>query len=184
MKYLPFILAFMFAISTSASAQKYFTKSGNIKFFSEADLENIEASSDQALTIVNTETGDMVFKMQIKTFQFEKALMQEHFNEKYMDSEKYPDAQFKGLVLGIDKLDLSKDGMHDVKVKGDLTIHGVTKTVVVDGKLGMKGDKLMSEAVFPVNLADYNVKIPGTVKDNIAEVVDVTVKASYDKMNK
>ena len=184
MRYLPLILALVFIFNTSASAQKYFTKSGNIKFFSEADLENIEATSDQVLTIVNTETGDMVFKMQIKTFQFEKALMQEHFNEKYMESEKYPDAQFKGVIVDMDKLDLSKDGMYDVTVKGELTIHGVTKTVEVSGKVGMKGDKLMTEAVFPVSLADYNVKIPGTVKDNIAEVVEVTVKATYDKMNK
>lgn len=184
MKDLIMMLALMLAVTTSASAQKYFTKSGNIKFFSEAPLENIEATSDQVMTIVNAETGDLVFKMQIKTFQFDKALMQEHFNEKYMESEKYPDAQFKGQITNMDKIDLSADGTSGVMVKGDLTIHGVTKSIELDGKLTVKDGKLSCEAVFPVNLADYNVKIPGAVKDNIAETVEVTVKASYEKMNK
>lgn len=168
--------------AVSAQAQKYFTKTGFISFFSEAALENIEAKSNQVMSIINSETGEMVFKMQIKTFQFEKALMQEHFNEKYLESDKYPDASFKGTIENIEDVDFTKEGAYPVTVSGTLNIHGVAKEYTAKGNVIVSGDKVMAEALFPVRLSDHDVKIPGAVKDNIAEVVEVTVNATYNKM--
>lgn len=182
MRYL-FALVLLFGLSlNAASAQKYITKTGYINFFSEAPLENIEATSNQVLSVLNAADGAIVFKVQIMTFQFEKALMQEHFNEKYMESEQYPDAVFKGNITNISAVNFSKDGTYNVKVTGKLTMHGVTNDVTTDATITVKGGAVSAEAVFPVTLADYNIKIPGAVKDNIAETVEVTVKASYNKM--
>lgn len=168
----------------AAFAQKYFTKTATISFYSETPVEDIEATTHQAMSLINAENGEMVFKMQIKTFQFEKALMQEHFNEKYLESDKYPDASFKGQIADIGSVNFGKDGVYTVKVTGALTIHGVTKDVTTDASITVKGGKVTGEAVFPVTVADYKIDIPGAVKDNIAKVVEVRVKANYDPMNK
>lgn len=172
------------ALAFNAQAQKYFTKTGYISFYSEAPLEKIEAKSNQVMSILNAETGEMVFKVQIKTFQFEKALMQEHFNEKYLESDKYPDATFKGSIQNMENVDFSKDGAYEALAKGTLTIHGVSKEVEAKGNLIVKDGTVLTEALFNVNLADYEVKIPGAVKDNIAEHVQITVNATYTAMNK
>lgn len=167
-----------------AFAQKYFTKTATISFFSETPVENIDATTHQAMSLINAENGELVFKMQIKTFQFEKALMQEHFNEKYLESDKYPDATFKGQIADLSKVDFTKDGVYTVKVTGVLTIHGVAKDVTTDASITVKGGKVSAETKFPVTVADYEIDIPGAVKDNIAKVVEVRVKADYDPMNK
>ena len=165
-------------------AQKYFTKTATISFYSETPIENIEATTHQAMSLINSENGEMVFKVQIKTFQFEKALMQEHFNEKYLESDKYPDALFKGQIADIGNVDFNKDGEYKVKVTGQLTIHGVTNDVVADGSITVKGGDVSAEATFPATLADYDINIPGAVRDNIAKVVDIKVNANYAPMNK
>lgn len=178
------IIAFMVASSFSVFGQKYFTKTANVSFFSSTALENIDAKSNQATSIIDFATGEVVFKMLIKTFQFEKALMQEHFNEKYLESDKYPESTFKGKIENISSVNLSKDGEYKVSVTGDLTIHGVTKSYTTIGVITVAGDKISVNAKFPVTVADHNVKIPGAVKDNIAETVEVTVVADYAPLKK
>ncbi len=178
------ILTALLVTSLTAFSQKYFTKTANVTFFSSTALENIDAKSNQTTSIIDFATGEVVFKMLIKTFQFEKALMQEHFNEKYLESEKYPDATFKGTIDNIASVNLSKDGEYKVNVTGELTIHGVTKTYSTAGVITIAGDKISVNAKFPVKVADHDVKIPGAVKDNIAETVDVTVTADYTPLKK
>ncbi len=170
--------------SFTAFGQKYFTKTASVQFFSATAMENIEAKTNQTTSIIDFATGEVVFKMLIKTFQFEKALMQEHFNEKYLESEKYPDATFKGKIDNVAGVNLSKDGEYKVNVTGDLTIHGVTKSYTTTGVITVAGDKVSVKAKFPVIVADHGVKIPGAVKDNIAETVDVTVEADYAPLKK
>lgn len=178
------LLMALVVTSFSAFGQKYFTKTANVSFFSSTAMEDIDAKSNQTTSIIDFATGEVVFKMLIKTFQFEKALMQEHFNEKYMESDKFPESTFKGKIENISSVNLQKDGEYKVSVTGDLTIHGVTKSYTTVGVIKVAGGKVSVNAKFPVKVADHNVKIPGAVKDNIAETVDVTVDADYTVLNK
>src|SRR6476661_3108538 len=127
MKQLFFCLVMAAAFTSVASAQKYYTKNGTISFFSSTSMEDIKADNSQVMSVLNTENGDMQFSVLVKSFHFQKALMEEHFNENYMESEKFPKASFKGTVADISKVNFSKDGVYNVNVSGDLTIHGVTK---------------------------------------------------------
>ncbi|CAN5244839.1 hypothetical protein BH09BAC1_BH09BAC1_24190 [soil metagenome] len=170
--------------SISAYAQKYFTKTANINFFSATKMENIDAKSSQVTSIIDFSTGNIAFKMQVKTFQFEKALMQEHFNEKYLETDKYPESSFKGQIEHYNPIDFTKDGEYKVTVKGDLNIHGVTQTYTTPAIITVKGGKVSATAKFPVKLADHKVSIPGAVKDNINEVVEITINADYAVLNK
>jgi len=173
--------AIIIAVSLSANAQKYYTKNGNISFFSKASLENIQADNNQVMSVLNTQTGDMQFSVLIKSFHFEKALMEEHFNENYLESDKFPKATFKGVISDVSKISFTTDGMYSVSVSGDLTLHGVTKKITSTGTITVKGGKISADSKFNIKLADYNVSIPKLVKDNIAESVEVKVVALYDQ---
>src|SRR5688500_12642185 len=103
----------------SVSAQEQFTKTGHIWFYSEAPLEHIEAHNYQAGSVLNTATGEIVFKVTMTGFQFKKALMQKHFNEKYVESEKYPESIFRGKIPNLNKIDFTKDGTYSATVEGN-----------------------------------------------------------------
>lgn len=166
-----------------ASGQKYFTREGKISFFSDASLEKIEAINTKATSVLDVSTGKIEFAALIKAFQFEKALMQEHFNENYLESGKYPKASFKGTIADMSKVNLHADGTYPVKVKGQLTLHGVTKDIETNASFNVKGDKVAGTATFHVEVADYNIKIPAVVKDNIAKTVEVKIEANYQLLN-
>lgn len=179
-----FYLIVLMAISTNVDAQKYFTRAGKVSFFSEAPLEKIEAYNSKATSVMDIETGRMEFAILIKAFQFEKALMQEHFNENYMESDKYPKATFKGNVTNIKEVDLTKDGEYEVNVKGDLSIHGETKTIETPGKIIIKDGQISAIASFEALVADYKIDIPAIVKDNIAKTVLIDIAVNYEELNK
>ena len=177
-------LFFVILIACSAlsvKAQKVYTKNGNISFFSKSPLENITATNNQVMSVLNTQTGEMQFSALIKSFHFEKALMQEHFNENYMESSKFPKSTFKGSVSDISKVAMAKDGTYPVVVSGDLTIHGVIKKVSTPGTLTVKNGVISGKSVFSVKLAEYGISIPKLVKDNIAENIEITVNCTYDQ---
>ncbi len=184
MKKVFFCTALMLLLLNHVVAQKYIARNGYIGFFSATPMENIEAHNYQASSVLDMESGEMVYSVLIKGFEFEKALMQEHFNEKYLESDKYPKSTFKGKILNIDEQNLSKDGIYDVEVEGDLSIKDVTKRIKVMGTLERKGERIVAKTKFPVRVADYNIHIPAMVKDNIAEVVDVEVKVEYKPYKK
>jgi len=170
-------------ISYSVNAQKYMTKNGNIKFYSETPMETIEATNNQVNAALNSQTGDLVFKILIKSFQFPKALMQEHFNENYMESDKFPNSTFQGKVTNLSAIDFTKEGTYEAAIEGDLTIHGVTKKISEKGTFTVQaGDKIHGNSKFNVKPADYNIKIPGAVVKNIAEAIEVTVDVELSKM--
>ena len=164
----------------SINAQKFYTKNGNVTFFSKASLENISADNNQVLATIDVQTGQVQFSVLIKAFHFKKSNMEEHFNENYLESNKYPKATFKGDIKDF-SIDLSKDGSYPVNVAGDMTIHGVTKNITAPGSITIKNGVITGSSTFKVKLADYNISIPKIVKDNIAEIVDVTVSCVYDK---
>lgn len=157
--------------------QLYSTSNGEITFYSHAPLEDIEATNKQVSCAIDLSKGQMAFSMLMNAFQFEKALMQEHFNERYVESHKYPKATFAGSIEDIEKIDLSKAGSYDVTVSGKLTIHGVTQTARSKGTLKISDDKtLTANSTFTINLEDYKVKIPTMYIDNISESIKIKVK--------
>ncbi len=167
----------------SVHAQKYITKNGNIRFYSEAPTENIEAINKQVNSALDLASGDFVFRVLMKAFEFEKALMQEHFNENYVESHKFPNATFVGKVTNISELDISRNGLYDAKIEGDLTIHGVTKKISEKGTFEVVDGTIKGKSVFFVAVADYDIKIPRAVISNIAEKIEVTVDVSLSLLN-
>lgn len=166
----------------SSSAQKYLTQSARIRFFSETPVENIEAINNQVSSVLNLENGEMAFSLLMKAFLFEKALMQEHFNEKYVESDTYPKASFKGAIENFKSTDIS-ESPKEFKVKGKLTIHGVTRDITTTKKIWKTPEgKISGTSTFVINLKDFNIKIPSTVKDNISETIEITVTSEYEKM--
>ncbi len=174
MKKIILIILSFFALNTSIAQEKYYTKSGVIRFESKAPLEDIEAINRSVVCVYDQSSNAIQFSMNIRGFEFKKALMQEHFNENYMESDRFPKAEFKGVFTG----DIKGFGTFDVKAKGNLSIHGVTNQVLIPGKLIITPDKIQLNAEFSVAVADYKIVIPSLVRDKIAKTVMVTVNAS------
>jgi hypothetical protein len=171
-------------VSFSQAQEKYFTRTGHISFFSKAPLEDIEAHNKQATSILNVSNGELVFSVLMKGFEFEKALMQEHFNETYMESEKFPKAAFKGKIDNFSDIDFTKDGEYDVKVSGDLEIHGVSKPYTAGGTLVIKGKSIKADSKFNVKASEHGVKIPSGKADNISNSLEITVDMNYEPYGK
>ncbi len=169
-------------VTATAFGQNYVTKTGHIKFYSETPIETIEAHNHAVNSAINPESGDFVFKVLVKSFEFEKALMQEHFNENYMESDKYPNAVFKGKIANVADIDFAKDGTYDAVVKGDLSIHGVTKAVEEKGTFTVKDGKIQGRSVFNVPLEDYEIKVPGAVKKQISESIEISVDVMLEEV--
>jgi polyisoprenoid-binding protein YceI len=157
--------------------QKYYSKAGRIQFLSDASLEQIEANNNSALIVLDVTTGRMDLSVLIKGFQFEKALMQDHFNENYMESHLYPKGSFTGIILNMKEINFNKDGTYITKVQGELTLHGVTKAMTTSGQINVKAGKIVASSTFDITIAEFNIDIPKVVKDNIAKTVRVTVSA-------
>ena len=168
-------------ISNISLAQKIYTKNGHISFFSKTSMENIKADNNQVLSVLNIQTGDLQFSVIIKSFHFEKALMEEHFNENYLESDKYPKSTFKGIIADINKINFSADGNYPVTVSGDLTMHGVTNKVNAKGNIIIKAGKITGTSVFTVALADYKITVPKLVEANISKTIEITVNCLYDQ---
>ena len=167
----------MLVASWMAQAQIVLSKDARLSFFSEAPIENIKAESSTGVSAINFTTQTIYFRVPMRSFEFKKSLMQEHFNENYMESNKYPFSEFNGKIK--DPVDITKDGTYPVTVQGDLTIHGVTKNYTVKAELKVNGGEIAANSTFPVKLADHQIKIPRLVIKNIAEIVQVTVSALY-----
>jgi len=165
-----------------AFGQKYYSKTGKISFYSDAPLEKIEATNTTASTVLDGSTGNIEWAVLIQGFKFEKALMQEHFNENYMESATYPKAKFKGKIDNISSVDFKKDGDYNVDVSGQMEIHGVTKPVSAKGVITVKGGNISAKSKFSVAVADYGIVIPKVVAENIAKNVEIHVQADYQPM--
>jgi hypothetical protein len=159
----------------SANAQKYMTKSGYLGFYSHTSLEDIKGDNNQVASVLDTSTGDIVFQALVKSFHFEKALMEEHFNENYMESEKFPKASFKGKITNLPSVNFFKPGTYDVIVEGDLTIHDVTNKVNVRGTIEVAPGGINANSKFPIVPEDYKISIPGVVREKINKNLEVTV---------
>jgi hypothetical protein len=163
----------------SAGAVKYMTKNGYIGFFSHTPMQDIKTDNNQVASVLDISTGDIVFQVLIKSFHFESALMEEHFNENYMESDKIPKSAFKGKITNLAAVNFSVNGSYDVNVEGDLTIHDVTNKISVKGTLEVVNGGINASSKFNIVPEDYKIDIPGLVRDKINKNLEVTVSIKY-----
>ena len=181
MKNLLIVLCCLFL--SAASAQSiYNCRDGQASFYSETPIENIDATSSSMNVVLNTSTGDLVLIVPYTSFKFKKALMQEHFNEKYMESDKYPNATFKGRLN--EKVLFNKDTTMEISATGLFNCHGVDKQRTEKAILTIRDGKISIEGAFKVALKDHNIEVPKVVIQNIAEIIDVKFNATLTPYKK
>ena len=173
------IVFFFLGIAFAANSQKYMTKNGYIGFYSHTPMEDVKADNNQVAGVLDISTGDMVFQVLIKSFHFERALMEEHFNENYMESDKFPKSNFKGKITNLSSVNFSKSGIYDVTVEGDLTIRDVTNKVSIKGTLEVVTGGINANSKFNIVPEDYKINIPGVVREKISKNLEVTVTMKY-----
>ncbi len=168
-----------------ASAQKFFSKDGKVSFnaTSANSPEKIEGITNKGVFVLDAATGAVEMAVLLKGFHFERALMEEHFNENYVESHKYPKANFQGTVTDIKMVNLQKDGSYPVHIEGSLTLHGATNKISSTGVLTVAGGIISAaKTSMAVNLTDYKIDIPSVVRDKVAQQAKIEVNLSLAKM--
>jgi polyisoprenoid-binding protein YceI len=177
-----FLLVGLFSM-TGINGQKYFSKNAMVRFHSDSPLEKVEGVNSTATTVIDAASGKMEFAALNNAFVFEKALMQEHFNENYMESTKFPKTVFKGMINELNTVKFTVPGTYKITVTGEMSIHGVTKVVTAPAEFIVDAKGLHGNAKFTVKCSDYKIDIPAVVKENISNDVDVTVKVDYNVLS-
>lgn len=174
-----FILILLGASVGTYAQGKFISKNAFISFYSSTPMEDILGESNEAATILNSENGEVLFQAIMTTFHFKRALMEEHFNENYMESSKFPKTKFQGKIEGFTK-DMLKAPVANIKITGQLNVHGVEKTITVPGTLGLENGKLVATSKFKVTPEEYGIVIPSLVREKIGKEMEITVKANYE----
>ena len=178
------ILSIAFLLPLGLSAQDRFaTRTGHVSFFSATPMENVEAHNHKSTSVFDATSGAIQFAVLMKGFEFEKALMQEHFNENYVESNIYPKGLFKGKVSGISAEDLAKPGKYNVTLDGDLTMHGVAQHRTLKATVTVEPSGVIrAESEFNIKPEEHKITIPNVVRGQIAEEIQVKVRFDYQKM--
>jgi polyisoprenoid-binding protein YceI len=176
----------LFLLPLAVNAQgRYYTKSGTIVFDADGpldDIEKIHAKTTAATCVLDAANGQMEWSLNIRGFKFENALMEEHFNENYLESDKFPKAIFKGSIANPAQVKWAEDGVYPVKVQGKMTIHGVTRDVSASGSIAIKNKQISASADIEIALADYDIKIPSVVGFKIAKTAKVAIQAKLEPL--
>ena len=172
------------AASAIQAQDRYLCRNGHVWFHSHTPFEDIEAHNNEAAGVITPATGEMAFQLLNKSFKFERALMEEHFNENYMESDTYPKSDFKGKIVNLNEVNFSKDGVYPAVAEGNLTVHGKAKTIRVNGTIEVKGSKIFVKAKFDAVPQDYGIEIPGAVRDKFAKSMEVNVDMAFDPYKK
>lgn len=164
----------LISLTVGIQAQSLYQGSGQVDFVSDAPLEVIKAESDKLAGIVDRSNMNFAFKIDMASFEgFNSPLQQEHYNEHYLETEKYPDATFSGKIL------LEEDCTEGCEIKavckGKFKIHGVTQIVTIPVHYKLDGDTLQITGQFKILLSDYNIKIPKIVQAKISPEIDIKV---------
>lgn len=169
------------AFAFTAFSQKLVTTKSSIKFFSHTTAEDIKANNTKAVGTLNTETGDVVFSVPMQGFEFEKALMQKHYNSpKFLDTKQFPKAKLTGKITNLSAVNFKKDGTYAVTVKGEMEMHGVTKSIEEKATITVKGGVVSVNSKFNIALADYKIAFEkGKPSTNIAKTIETTVDATF-----
>lgn len=177
------ILCLLWVFGTQITfAQKYMSRTGQIVFDASTALENIHAVNNESAAIVDLKSGSVVMQTLIRGFKMEKALMQEHFNEDYMESGRLPNATFKGSIQNVDKINTDNKAEQQVYIKGNLNLHGVSHNITVPAMIRIIDGELSVRTNFKIRLADYNINIPSLVRDKISKEVNIKVTVRLKKM--
>ncbi len=181
-----FITAFLICatVGVSFAQNRYFTRTGKVSFFSSTPVEDIEAHNNSVSCVVDITSGAVQFSAQMKSFKFEKALMEEHFNENYVESHDYPKAVFKGKITNLNEVDFSKNGTYEAIVQGTMTMHGESKEMEARGTFTVKSDAVSTKSEFTIVPEDYNIEIPDVVRDKIAKEVKVSVVMNLEPLKR
>jgi polyisoprenoid-binding protein YceI len=179
MKKLSFVWVLFHLCIVAHSQVRFYAERSHVTFFSDGIIEDITAENKNVTSIFDVRKGEIAFLIKVKDFQFEKKLMQVHFNEKYLESEKFPKSTFVGTLKGFD---ITKEGVQNVTASGRLSIHGVNKEMSMPGTLEVKGRNIVMKSKFKVKLADFNITIPQVVWQNISEEVEISVNFTYSPL--
>jgi polyisoprenoid-binding protein YceI len=174
------VLAVVF-ISTQSFAQKISSKASNISFYSHTAIEDIKANNTASVSVLDLTTGDIVFSVPMQSFEFEKALMQKHFNSPdFLDTKSEPKAKLVGKITNLSQVNFKMDGTYTADVSGDMTIKGVTKPFTAKATVTIKGSSIYAESKFDITLEDYGIAFKkGKPSTNIAKTIQITVLAEY-----
>ncbi|MBK7854208.1 MAG: YceI family protein [Bacteroidetes bacterium] len=178
-KTISFAVVALLVTSVGLAQDKYFTKEGKITFYSKTPVEEFDAVNSAGLSIIDTKTGAIEMSVLIKAFEFKKDLMQQHFNENYMESDKFPKAVFKGTISNIAEINFTKPGTYKAGIDGKLTMHGVTRDITVDAIFIVSIAGVIAKSEFIALLDDYNIKVPGVVKNQISQQIKVEIDNTY-----
>ena len=179
MKKLLFFALLIVGFQFQSKAQLFITTNGEVSFYSKTPMEDIDAVNKSVSSIINTATNEVAVQMRITNFVFPNKLMQEHFNENYLESEKFPSATFKGKIK--ESVDLNIAGTYPISATGSATIHGVTRPIELKGTIVSTGSTLALTCQFEVKLVDYKIDIPKIVFAKIAEIIKVSARMNYTK---
>jgi hypothetical protein len=182
MKRLIFLFFLLLNIIFTVNGQKYMTKNGYIGFISLTPMENIKGDNNQVAGVLDISNGEMVFQALIKSFHFDRALLEEHFNENYMESEKFPKSSFKGKITNLSSVNFTKTGIYDVNVEGDLTIHNVTNKISIKGTVEVVPGGINANSKFNIVPEDYKIIVPGIVREKISKNLEVIVTMKYSPL--
>lgn len=184
MKKIIVLLILIIGALSVLEAQKYITKQGEIEIFSQTSLFTIEAKNQKVASILNSENGEVVASTLVRSFKFKEALVEEHFNENYMESHNYPKSVFKGSITNFVDIDLKNDGEYSITIEGSLTMHGETNPIKSNGTLQVKDGKISAFTEFVVSLAAYKIKVEEKYKDRIKDEIKLMVHFNYNPLNK
>ncbi len=179
MKKILLVIATFSMVSVSTAQKRYYTKTGTVYFEAGTVLEAIDGTNKSTTSVFDAASGQIEFGLLVKGFEFKSALMMEHFNENYMESDKYSKSLFKGKIMNLDKINFQKDGTYPAVVKGVIEIHGVKKEIETTGTFKVSGETVTANAEFTVTLEDFNISIPGLVKDKISKTARIKVNCNY-----
>ena len=180
MHFFKIFLCIQLSLTVTVKAQVFQMNNGTVDFRSEAPLEIIKASSSELKGLIDFTQGTFAFSIPIISFKgFNSALQREHFNENYMETERYPRATFAGKL--IEQVDITRDGEYAIRAKGKLIIHGVEQERIIPSTVIVKDGKVSVQSSFSVLLVDHNIDIPKVVQHKIAETIFVEIKANGEK---
>lgn len=179
-----FAASLLTSVSGLMAQDKYFTKDASVGFDAtvDASLETIAATSTTGSSVIDLSSGKIEFAVLAKSLKFKKLVMQQHFNENYIESNKYPKASFKGKIDNIKDINFQKNGTYKANISGDLTMHGVSKPVKTTATFKVNNGKVEATSQFTVVLKDYKIKIPALVADKVAKSAKIMVEANYQKL--
>ncbi|MEJ7767425.1 MAG: YceI family protein [Chitinophagaceae bacterium] len=169
------IIIFAGTVQIAAAQSRYFSKAAKILFYSKAPIEDIEAHNTKGVSVIDLASGQVEFSVLMKGFEFDKAKMQEHFNENYLESDKYPKAIFTGTIKNAGDLKLKEDGIYNADISGTLTLHGIARQQAARVVITVKSGNVSAVSDFTLALSDFDIKIPALVKDNIGKTVKIIV---------